>query len=108
MGRIGFVMNKVIRDGKVAVLYSPGFGAGWHTWGAPKELIFNPEIVRLVEENKKHEIADYVEQLGFDFYTGGAEDLKIKWIPEGSQFRITEYDGSESIEILGQIDFLVA
>ena len=25
-------MDKVIRDGKVAVLYSPGFGAGWSTW----------------------------------------------------------------------------
>ena len=25
-------MNKVIRDGKVAVVVSPGFGAGWSTW----------------------------------------------------------------------------
>ena len=25
-------MNKVIRDGKVAVLYSPGYGAGWYSW----------------------------------------------------------------------------
>lgn len=25
-------MDKVIKDGKVAVLYSPGFGAGWFTW----------------------------------------------------------------------------
>ena len=24
-------MEKVIRDGKVAVLYSPGYGAGWTT-----------------------------------------------------------------------------
>jgi hypothetical protein len=25
-------MEKVIRDGKVAVLYSPGYGAGWYSW----------------------------------------------------------------------------
>ena len=24
--------DKVIRDGKVAVIISPGFGAGWSTW----------------------------------------------------------------------------
>ena len=27
------MMEKVIRDGKVAVLYSPGYGAGWsYSW----------------------------------------------------------------------------
>ena len=25
-------MTKCIRDGKVAILYSPGYGAGWSTW----------------------------------------------------------------------------
>ena len=25
-------MNKLIRDGKVAVLISPEYGAGWSTW----------------------------------------------------------------------------
>ena len=24
--------EKYIKDGKVAVAYSPGFGAGWSTW----------------------------------------------------------------------------
>ena len=31
----GVNMQKVIRDGKVAVLYSPGYGAGWYTWSVP-------------------------------------------------------------------------
>jgi len=38
-------MNKVIRDGKVAVLISYGFGAGFYTWGAPLEAIFDPKLV---------------------------------------------------------------
>jgi hypothetical protein len=25
-------MNKLIRDGMVAVLYSPDYGSGWYTW----------------------------------------------------------------------------
>jgi hypothetical protein len=28
-------MEKVIREGHVGVLFSPGFGAGFYTWGAP-------------------------------------------------------------------------
>ncbi len=34
-------MNKVIKDGKVAVLISYGFGSGFYTWGAPLEAIFD-------------------------------------------------------------------
>jgi hypothetical protein len=31
------------------------------------------------------------------FYDGGAGDLEIVWMDEGTQFEIHEYDGSESI-----------
>ena len=27
-----YIMKKVIENGQVAVIYSPGFGAGWYTW----------------------------------------------------------------------------
>lgn len=44
--------NKVIRDGKVAVVYSPGFGDGWYTWNMDcPELLFDPIIVQCVENN---------------------------------------------------------
>ncbi len=35
------MIQKLSQDGKVAVLYSPGFGAGWYTWNtdAP-EILF--------------------------------------------------------------------
>lgn len=96
-------MEKVIRDGKVAVLYSPGYGAGWYSWHGIKELLFHPAIVELVEQGRKNEItADFCRELlspKDDFYTycGDFEDLAIEWIPEGKAFQITEYDGSETI-----------
>ena len=44
-------MIKLVRDGMVAVLYSPGFGAGWYTWNQEcTELMFDPAIVKLVED----------------------------------------------------------
>ena len=42
-------MIKLVRDGMVAVLYSPGFGAGWYTWNQEcTELMFDPAIVKFV------------------------------------------------------------
>jgi hypothetical protein len=100
-------MEKVIRDGKVAVLYSPGFGAGFYTWnGDNKELLFNPKLVEMVEQGKANQIdEDWVkENLGIEnVYCEGADDLIIKWIPEGTVFTINEYGGNESIELLDDI-----
>ena len=95
-------MEKVIRDGKVAVLISHGYGAGWSTWNPSNAEIFmfHPKLVKLVEEGRQSEITDaYCEEvLGITgIYTGGANDLVIKWLPVGTVFRIDEYDGSESL-----------
>jgi hypothetical protein len=100
--------GKVIYNGMIAVLYSPGFGAGWSTWSAPKELIFDPEIVELVEKNQHFKIEEMLKNRGYDFYMGGADQLKIEWMPEGTLFRIKEYDGNESIEYSNDTDFIIA
>ena len=102
-------MEKEIRNGKVAVLYSPGFGAGWYSWIHVPEVLFDPEIVALVEANKNSEIpALVVKKYGDKYYTGGADDLSIKWLPVGTQFEISEYDGSEDVRIFGPDDGFTA
>ena len=94
-------MEKVIRDGKVAVLISHGFGAGWYSCNPGyQQLLFNPKLVEMVEQNRADEInEDWVkENLGLDdVYCGGAADLAIHWLPIGTAFMIDEYDGSEGI-----------
>ena len=96
-------MQKVIRDGRVAVLYSPGWGAGWYTWNQDHpECLFDPDVVSWVEQGKQDSCPDLEAKYGWEyFYDGGAHDLVIKWIPQGVQFRIDEYDGNESV-ILAQ------
>ena len=93
-------MEKHIVDGRVAVLFSPEFGAGWYTWnrGYP-EIVFDPAIVKLVEEKRYDELETFVTLKYPQIYTGGLQDLKVKYIPQGALFRITEYDGNESVEI---------
>jgi hypothetical protein len=96
-------MEKVIRDGKVAVLISQGWGAGWYSWHRDnQELLFSPKLVEMVEQNRKKEIDDQwiLENLGIDMYAGGSDGLEIHWLPIGTAFEIEEYDGFESIRTI--------
>ena len=95
-------MTKCIRDGLVAVLYSPGHGAGWSTWSDDKFrefLLHDEKLVELVETNQKNKIKEYVESVypGEHIYCGGADQLRVEWVSPGTLFRIEEYDGFESI-----------
>ena len=101
-------MEKVIKDGKVGVLISPGFGAGFSTWGAPIEAIFNPTLIELVENEKWQEAIDFVENTWEDGYSGGVQDLRVAWIDEGTKFIIEEYDGAESFLFEDKIDWIQA
>ena len=83
--------------GQVAVLYSPGYGAGWFSWENEEGLLFDKEIVEHVLSGNFDAAAKYAEDK-YGAYAGGASQLKIAWIYPGTQFNIHEYDGSESIE----------
>ena len=102
-------MDKVIRDGRVAVLYSPGYGSGWYTWNQEfPELIFSPAIVKLVEQEKFEELETYMELKYPEVFKSGMMDLEIEWIPVGTEFRIHEYDGAESIELKEELNWITA
>lgn len=105
-------MNKVIRDGYVAVLVSPGFGAGWYSWHGIEELLFDPIIVEMVETGKHFSvIMEYCSEKyadDEDAYFGGAADLIVEWIRQGDEFIVVEYDGNESIWLKGDIEWSVA
>ena len=101
-------MNKVIRDGKVAVLISYGYGGGFYTWGAPPEAIFDPKLVELVESEDFDGAEEYVRNTYPDDYTGGVGDLVVVWIDEEEDFIINEYDGSESIQLKSKTQWITA
>ena len=102
-------MNKLVDNGKVAVLYSPGFGAGWSTWNQEvPEIMFDPAIVKFVETDQWAELNTYVGLKYPGLYTGGMKDLAIAWVPEGTLFKINEYDGSESIDLKENDNWIIA
>lgn len=108
-------MKKVIRDGKVAVLVSPDYGAGWYSWHGMEELVYHPKIVELVLNHQQKEITKgfIAELLGIidedDMpHLGGAQNLVVKWLPVGTEFIIDEYDGAESITLKETLQWLTA
>ena len=103
-------MNKVIRNGMVAVLVSPGYGAGWYTCNTDfPECLYDPEIVKIVLGEAEGDIGEIVKnKFGDDFYSGGFDQLTVVWVPVGSRFRIAEYDGSESLILEENDDWKIA
>ena len=91
-------MDKVIKDDLVAVLISPGFGAGWYSWEHEESMLFDPGLVQLILQGASFdEKLEYTSTKWPDAYMGGLEDLEVQWVPVGTEFMIDEYDGSESI-----------
>lgn len=102
-------MEKLIKDGKVAVLYSPGYGAGWYSWNTQYEgLLFDPEIVQVVLSGDQNLAAEIAERKYEGCYAGGAGSLEVAWLDQGVEFEIHEYDGCESINVIGHRKYLTA
>ncbi len=116
-------MPHVKRKGKVAVLYSPGYGAGWYSWNTSHpECLYHPDIVKRVWEwNKTYVVPSYDDRMalqeeltpvakalfGDDFYAGGAGQLTIRWMDPGTAFLVDDYDGSESITVYSPEHYLI-
>lgn len=120
-------MEKIVKDNKVAVLISTGYGAGWSTWftyfdkndNLSKQAIFDPELVQVVlnkpQDPYQIELDAWLKKLEElcqrkypDQYTRGVGDLEVHWLPIGTQFRINEYDGYERIEIYDPDSYVTA
>lgn len=121
------MVEKIIRVDKVAVLISPGFGAGWTTWNQDhkdvEQMLFDPDIVNAILEWEKadgknwkqclmkiKEIANakYNQNPDDYFYEGGLKDVEVVWVQMGRKFIINEYDGAESIQFCDETNWYTA
>ena len=92
--------SKVVRDGKVAVVISPHYGAGWSTWADQSEAaLYAPDVVEWIEAGKPE--ADLQAKFGRYGYVRGLRNAEIEWVDIGTRFHVDEYDGYETLVILG-------
>lgn len=99
-------MDLYWNDKKTAygVLYSPGYGAGWSSWN-DKALAYDKRVIDYWMTHKHakiKEVSKYLKELGYDAYVSVSNwyNLELEWMRPLVYWRINEYDGSESIEIL--------
>jgi len=107
-------MERYIKDGKVGVLISYGYGAGWSTWNS-KEWAYDKRIIeKFLElcgqykdidnmsydelEKLEKDMEVFMKGIGYKGYCGGIRGLTLEMIPIGTPIKINEYDGAESIE----------
>lgn len=104
------MMKKTVKDGQVAVLYSPGYGSGWSTWNSEfPELVFDSGLVDLLLSDYDTEVIETYCKLKYpDAYLGGVENLTVTWVPEGTQFIIDDYDGDEFIMFKDKTNWITA
>lgn len=83
---------------KIGIIFSPDYGAGWSTWG-DDESCLDQELAWAIDAKASKEVIESIAEKNWPGqYTGGLEDARVCWVEEGTRFRITEYDGWESIE----------
>ncbi len=125
--------NKLLsEDGLVPILVSTGFGSEWSACISNptlrKQMILNSRLVQYVasqefkeyfsgEKKWSEQTNEYFNQLMPTFFSedmlkdqylnvGGFSQLEIRLVPKNSTFRITEYDGAESIKIFDMNDYM--
>ena len=67
----------------------------------PNDSYYYPSFYDDDDSRKDEDLIDVIESLG-DKANGMCADLKIKEIPDGASFEISEYDGNESVVPLRQ------
>jgi len=103
---------------EVAVLVSPGFGAGWSSWNREHSnaLLFSRNLIEYIlacAEGQPANMESTLESMtldliGEEIYCGGGEDLVVTWVPEGERFIIREYDGNESLRLERNFEWMEA
>ena len=78
-------MEKLIKDGKVGVIISRGWGSGFHTWNAPLEAIFNPQLIELSENENYDEATEFVKKTYPKGSVYGVETLCVEGVEEGKE-----------------------
>ena len=103
-------MDKVVRNGMVGVIVTDGYGCGWSTWmyncnlSFRERYLFCPKIIEWIETGKKDKFPIEDDNLPEE----AKKNLMVEWVPEGSEFFITNYDGNETIHIYNDIHWILA
>lgn len=104
-------MEKLIRDGTVAVITGSGYGEQWGTYAtaiAMEEAIFCPRLVLAVLGESGEDVGVVSRELFPDLREFSVPRLEVVWVPVGVRFFITEEDGKETLWRKDEISWITA
>lgn len=103
-------MEKVVRDGKVAVVISlvSIWSALEHNKNIVEILIFHPLIVEKVLAKETITEQWMIDTFGIKGYSCDGDKLIVEWVEQGEKFFIDTYDGMEEIRFRKHIDLFIA
>ena len=97
-------LQKVIKDGKVAIVHSADYGTALYSnFPERQELLFSPALVELIESKSAGAVTpEFIKsEFGIDVtgkaWGGTTYQLRVTYLPMGTKFRIVNEDGKESI-----------
>lgn len=103
------MVEKLIRYDRVAVIYSPGYGAGWSTWNDDdkEKMLFDPVLAQMILDGAdKDTLCSVAAERYPKAYSNGLRKAVVEWLDIGKRFSIMEYDGSESIKTVEDLVFI--
>ena len=96
-------VDKIIKGESIGVIIHSDYGGGWYSWHGIERLLYDPKIVEILEDETISKFAawEWIRPYALALYPtqcfSGKERLAVRWVPVGAKFRISEYDGKESI-----------
>lgn len=112
---ISLKREKLVWDGMVAVIVHHDYGGGWASNGPGR--MFDPELAELILEYQNQEskgfgqsawdnVNAYLKKKYNETISQGK--LAIRWVPQGTQFFVDEYDGWECVILEHEVRWTTA
>ena len=102
-------MKKKLVNSKIAILVSPRHGAGWYSWHESEQLLFEPKIISMILENASRlDIIEYCEENYPNLDISGLDGLEVMFVDPCAKFRISEYDGAETLVLQDEEKWITA
>ena len=93
------------------VLVSRGHGSGWSSWNT-EALAYDRKVIEYWLSHKYSHLDEVEEWLAANGYPHtyvsdtNWRTLELEWDPVGTYWRVREYDGAESVEILNLANWI--
>ena len=90
-----------MKENMIGIVYTHTYGAGFSTWNDTSEL--NQNLAHAIEFEDMLAIKDILVELECSEYLE-PEELSVVWVEKGTNYRIDEYDGSETVVLPMHLD----